>query len=486
MYFLQYCLCFLSSKKTNIVMKKYLLLLTLSIVILSANAKLNSKVDERFELTGIAFRLADAEEFVNNQVEPYVNDIDSYFSKHKNHALIDYIKEIRNDYELGFNVASGISAILEIRSGKVQLIKDADLDALIKADYRWTKEVITKFVFLLNKFYRDSKFNVFYLKNKELYSRYEEKFDEFINEFLKTEVFEDFYGQPFGSPQIITSLTNGRNNYAFFEYKKGVKPNNGIVIGIGRVDSAFMPVYDHETRRVIVHELSHTFANPIVDKYKEQMQAATDTIFPHIEKRLERYFYGKESIVAESFTSLFTNIYLQSLKYSVFYFVTNDGYRGFVWQHRAMSFMNNFINNRQLYPTIQDFFPQLIAFYNRQGKEIKQILEEEKQFTPHVVNVFPAPNSKVPADLKEIKVEFSRKMHRGQKGGFRYVNNDKEMFPVKDNIKVTYWDEDEKIYTIPVKLEKNKKYGMVLSTFMQSSEGVPLEEDFEILFETTE
>jgi hypothetical protein len=96
-------------------------------VITHISAQIKSRVDERFELTGIVFRLAGAREYVNNDVKLYANDIDTYFEKFKNHALIKNIEKIREEYGIGYACVSGLAVVLEIKNSKIQLIKDADI-----------------------------------------------------------------------------------------------------------------------------------------------------------------------------------------------------------------------------------------------------------------------------------------------------------------------------------------------------------------------
>ena len=66
------------------------------------------KVDERFELTSIAFRLAGAREFTYEYLEGYNQKINSYFKPYQSHKLIDFIKQIRERNGIGFDAVSKI------------------------------------------------------------------------------------------------------------------------------------------------------------------------------------------------------------------------------------------------------------------------------------------------------------------------------------------------------------------------------------------
>jgi hypothetical protein len=55
------------------------------------------KVDERVELLSIVFRLADAKEYNSKRFKLYSDKIEKHFDKYKNHDLITFVKQIREE-----------------------------------------------------------------------------------------------------------------------------------------------------------------------------------------------------------------------------------------------------------------------------------------------------------------------------------------------------------------------------------------------------
>jgi hypothetical protein len=148
---------------------------------------------------------------------------------------------------------------------------------------------------------------------------------------------------------------------------------------------------------------------------------------------------------------------------------------------RAVSFTNNFMDNRKIYPHIEDFMPQIISFINLSGDQIEKIVDEYEHEDPYVVNVYPALNATVSPDTHEIKVEFSHPMY-DTFGVFR-ANDENLAMPVI-NGKV-YWSENKKVLSIPVKLDKGKSYGFILPAGVyQSDEISPMAENYKITFTT--
>jgi hypothetical protein len=168
------------------------------------------------------------------------------------------------------------------------------------------------------------------------------------------------------------------------------------------------------------------------------------------------------------------------------YNIRENEERGFVWMRRAMKLMDNFSENRNLYPYIEDFMPQIITFINSCGDNIEQIVFEYNHSNPYIVNVFPGLNTVVSSNIKEIRVNFSCPMHNSY-GIFDSKQPD-VVFPKTHGLGIGKgWNEDRTTFIIPVELEKGKNYGLRLPAgVFQSFETFPMKEDFEVLFKTAE
>ncbi|MFR9165699.1 MAG: DUF4932 domain-containing protein [Dysgonomonas sp.] len=95
--------------------------------------------------------------------------------------------------------------------------------------------------------------------------------------------------------------------------------------------------------------------------------------------------------------------------FSQYHISSNEDY-GFIWMDRAIGFMENFYINRDLYPYINDFMPELADFLNNIASNIGTVIEEYNFQKPYITNIFPLPNSVVDAGIKEIRIEFSQPM----------------------------------------------------------------------------
>ena len=459
----------------------------------SCLAQLTCSVDERSELISIVFRLADAEEYVNNQVFNYVADIDTYFAPYKEHELIQFAKEIRERDFIAYNAVSGITNLIEITNNKVVIDSMQDFNYYYTRDPRWSEKTLRQFVELLNVFYKDTDFKKFYTQHQALYQETEKRFNELLSS-IHTDWFESFFGKPLDNPVIRISLTNGNSNYGGLGGKiKGKDSTNGIIIGCTNVDkdgipmfiSGFdlegNPLFDSNLLFTIMHEFSHYFTNQLLVKYQPDMMPAAEKMFPYVKDQLAAVAYGDAgAILGEGLNNLFTNMYFKEHPAGLEpYNIRRNEVSGFVWMRRAMRMMESFSNNRETYPTIDAFMPQITSFINTSGEQIEQIMDEYNYSFPYVVNVFPDANTAVSSDIKEIRIDFSHPMW------YSHGLYNLEGFTLLPTSAMPYWSEDRKTYIIPVNLEKGKTYGTTLLLgIFQSEYTFPMKENFEFKFQT--
>jgi len=461
----------------------HLLLLSI-ITVLPTLAQLKTKVDERFELTSIVFRLAGAEEYVNNEVSSYISDIDNYFSRYKNHALIGYIKKIRERDKIAYDAVSGSTDLLEIKKGKIQIKPRVNIAKYIKNDDRWSEATLTEYFQLLNLFYKDTKFHLFFNAHTDFYKQAEARLDDVVNK-INISWFESFFGKPLKNPAIYASLCNGKSNYALSSSGHIDNPIEkfGIVIGCSQIDEAGIPVFDTISLvPIIIHEFCHHFTNPLVDKYEDELISSAEKIFPYVKEQLNRVAYNTpNSIYGEGFNNLFVNMYYRENptttdKYEI---VKNERH-GFIWMERATVFMDNFYSNRKVYPYIDDFMPQLIGFLKFVSKNIEIITNEYKNKNPYVVNIFPISDSEIDACLREITVHFSHPMWNS----FAIFPSQEEGLNIPENSNFV-WSQDRKKLIIYVSLKNDSTYGFTLPKYVfQSENAYPMLEDFHVKFKT--
>ena len=64
-----------------------------------------SKVDERIEIVSIVFRLAGNREYSSELFKTYTDRIAAHYSLYKDHELIKFIKQIKQESGIGYDVS---------------------------------------------------------------------------------------------------------------------------------------------------------------------------------------------------------------------------------------------------------------------------------------------------------------------------------------------------------------------------------------------
>lgn len=128
--------------------------------------QLKARVDERFELTSIVFALAGVPEYCQISIPSYKRDIIKELTPYELTEPINYIRELHQFHAIGYNAVSTTAAMLEIKDGKIQLQPQYSISEISSADKRWTPELFSEYITMLNQFYKDSNFHKFYKNHK--------------------------------------------------------------------------------------------------------------------------------------------------------------------------------------------------------------------------------------------------------------------------------------------------------------------------------
>lgn len=462
--------------------KRYYLIVSLFIASIQClSAQLESKVNECFELVSIAFRLADAGEYVNNDIPGYAGDVDAYFSKCKNHKLFPYLQELREKYGVSYDAVMCAAAGIRIEKGKVLLLPHCEIS---KMDSRWTDATYKTFIAYLNDFYGKSKFREFYTRHSDVYKLAEEKVNQVLGT-VNTQWFESVWGVGLESPVIIASLSNGRSNYAFTRIIAGQK-KIGIVVGC-EGDSNGLPTCRFDMDYIVVHELLHGYTNPLVNQYWNQLKASVEKIYSSTNSEIlkEGPYNHPKAMMFEWFARLLSLMYFKDNPQPdkpMALAIRNMENLGFIWTARSMLFMEHFYNNRQRYPYLQDYMGQIIEFIRYTADNMAQVSKEHEDNTPYVVDTYPVAGSYMSGKVDTVQIRFSRAMINDYKPVTAKKRNkiakeELKELPVKGS---PLW-KDEYTFVIPVdtnKLEQGKYSFFLYPRTFRATNGYPIQDTY--------
>lgn len=440
------------------------------------------KVDERVELLSIVFRLADCQEYSFQRYPKYVESIEAHFGPYKNHELIKYIKNTVRPSGVGYDAVMNMAISISENYPFEPLVPFSD-DI---PEARWGKKKATKFLQLLNAFYLDANAQKFFEEQRPLYRSASEKFTK-VYEVLDVHWYASFYGEePKGEFRIINGLGNGGANYGP-HITVNDKEIVYAIMGTWSVDSLGAPMYRVDDYfPVLLHEFNHSFVNHLVEMYSAELANSGKKIYPPLEERMRAMAYGNwEVMFAEAIVRAAVIKYLKDKHHDKTLIdsrLSNEINIGFLWTAELVEELERYDQNRDQYPTLESFMPELVKFFDRIAANINALEEAVENRRPKVVAFGPFENGSQEVDhrLDRIEITFDKAM-RGNGYSISYGAKGKKAFP---KIGEVVYSEDKKSVTIALLLEPNKRYQFVLTGRSFTSEdgyGIP---DYEVNFRT--
>lgn len=446
----------------------------------SQKLELNPIVDERVELLSIVFRLAGANEYLNNSVENYTKSIDDYFKSYANDEVIIYAKKLRKKRGVAYDAVMSMAIHIEITNGCIKLIENVQENNI---DDRWGKHS-EKFVEQLNNFYKKSDFHKFFISNRDLYSIAEKRFSE-ISNTIDIPWFKSFFGQsPNGTYNLVLSLVNKGNYGPKIDYQSG-KTNIYSIICAWETDSLGLPVYSSSVTNTLVHEFCHSFCNSLGEKHFAEMKTVADDFYKTVANKMKMQAYGSsqtminEILVRASTIKYFLNH--DAKDSDIQRFIRYEQANGFLWIEPLLDALAEYENNRTQYPTLEKFMPEIVKLQNSLSPE--KLAKTLKENSPKIVSFSIKNNSQnIDHNTKEIIVVYDRTM---SSRGISMGKGGKKTYP---KITSTEWKNDNKTeMIIYVELEPNKEYSLKFhEEFNQDKYGFTLDKTYELNFKTKE
>lgn len=441
------------------------------------------KVDERVELLSIVFRLADAKEYNSKRFKLYSDKIEKHFDKYKNHDLITFVKQIREENGIGYDAVMKMA----IHLGTAPKFKPlVDITDSIP-DIRWGKNNSEKFIKLLTAFYKEAHCKEFFKNNSQLYASVSNKFLP-VFENIDLNWYKSFYGkEPKEKFIIVNGLGNGGGNYGpDIVFKNGTREVYAIM-GTWSVDSLGMAKFGlNDYFPILLHEFNHSFVNDLIEKNIKKFEFNGEKIYAVVGKQMQNQAYGDyKSMLSEALVRAAVIKYMKDhnfKKEEIEDEIQDNLNNGFLWIKELENELENYSKQRDQYPTLESYIPNIVVAYNDYAKNIleyKNILDKER---PNVISIneFNNFDQNVSSKINIITINFDKPL-KGKGYSFNYGEKGKTFFPEFGKIK---FSDDRKSVIMEVKLIENKEYQFIVSGMSFVSEkGIPIN-DYLIEFKT--
>ncbi|HRH42255.1 MAG TPA: DUF4932 domain-containing protein [Pyrinomonadaceae bacterium] len=437
-----------------------------------------AKVDQRVELLSIVARLAEYDEYVNNDFKIYAADVDKYFAKYKQHPAIEFARKIRESNGVGFDAVASMAVHLNPNlTPKITFSEGTP-------DKRWTKKGAEEFVKLLQQFYKDANCETFFKSHAELYKTAEERFQTLLNK-VDFAWYKAFYGEiPKGSFNLYIGLLNGGGNFGPKVVFPDGREESFAIIGTWKMDEKGLPIYTDDVLPTIIHEYNHSFINHLVYANEQVLSAAGEKVFKPVEDKMAAQAYTSwKTMMLESLVRAAVVRYLFDHDKSAYLQeITVQQNRYFLWIDELSVLLGTYENSRKTYPTFRSFMPMVTAYYTDLAKRIGDKVESFAKKQPKVIAIDAFTNGAQDVDSKITQITFT--FDRGLSGKGYSINLGKsgeEHFPIE---KVIGYSENDTKVTVQVKLKPDWDYEFVLTgNAFKSKDGYALQ-NYSVKFKT--
>ena len=420
------------------------------------------KVDERVELLGIVFHLAGNTEYQVLFPE-YADAVDKHFAPFKTHPTVRNATLLRNNFGIGHDAVMAYALHISLEKGRV-VFPDADSErTLEKLDARWTPHGARFFTKQLDDFYVKSRFHEFFETNREMYQKAKQNIKT-INDKIDYSWFKQFYSndnlEHFHF--IISYVGDGGGYGPTIRFKDGREEYFTIFC----VSSPDVSYREEGLIALIVHEFNHSFCNPHVEKYLDELMPAAEQIFPFVAETLKRQAYGAPRTMLYEYLVRACTIRYQlhcGNEDSAEQAIRWNRINGFLWMAELVELLGRYEKERDKYPTLDDFMPEIVKMQNTLVTD-EYIAEQQKQEEnrPKVIATNPPNGAKdVDPGITEISLTFDRPM----KDDLGWdTQNAGMLFPERSEHLPLIWSDDKQTCTIShVVLKPGQTYRLVLN-----------------------
>ncbi|MEP6832899.1 MAG: DUF4932 domain-containing protein, partial [Gemmatimonas sp.] len=434
--------------------------------------------DPRAEVLSIMFHLAGAGEYNGGLNKLYVRRLDSAFAPFKDHPAIVEIRRLRKETGVGFEAVMSMAAHI---ADAITFAERAPIDTPSSSlSGRWRGANARPLLKLAAEFSRDANVPAFLKLSQPLFDSATVRMKRYADQRAHLDWLSPYFTGASGGSYFLSPVVGNSGGAYSTRFDNGATHELHAFIGIGENDSLGFPVVSSDYLATVIHEFVHSYVNSVVGARGAELRASGERVFKS----------AQAAMSANAYTSVGTMLNESIVRATVIrYLLANDGPEaaaketrqqrgvGFIWMDELAPLFAEYEANRKQYPTLASFMPRIIDYYNGLAPRIDSMTNEFNSHRPSITSASIPDSSVIDASTTEITVQFSRPMANGP--SMDLISG--TVFP---DVTSYGFNADKTAFTLRVKLEPNKSYGMRFTgAVFSSADGYPLN-SFTIRFRT--
>ncbi|MEJ7599165.1 MAG: DUF4932 domain-containing protein [Kofleriaceae bacterium] len=316
-------------------------------------------VDRRIELLSIVNRLGGGDEYRQAPASPYVAEVDRVFQPFAGHSAIAATTALRKT-----GIAYDAPIVLAVHLDDQLAIDDAGIAAVRAADARWNDADVAGYVAQLRAFASASSFDAFFTAHAAHHAAVAGKLRAVVDAEQPVAWFDSQFGARSNTRyRVVPGLLNGSRNCGV-QRTLGTTREMYQVLGVSGSDG--MPTVDDDTVGLLVHEMAHSYVNPLFELHAAKLERAGTAIFPLVERRMIAQQYATWQIMLnEAGVRALTVLYMGVNKgpEAGRIAIRQELRRGFVWTDELAGLLDK--RDPRQHATIEAYLPVIIAWFDQ-------------------------------------------------------------------------------------------------------------------------
>jgi hypothetical protein len=325
--------------------------------------KVKVTVDSRIELLAVVQFLSDYDRryrLITRFDIPYKQDVRNHFSKYKSHPAVKFFDQMSAE---DFSYDAPPSAMLYL-SEPPELTAELPFTAYLNGRAGGVKR-LNRFVELLRDFAEETEFMEFFKAHNETFQQMVTNAQMKMGSIDYLQTLEDYYGMRQNSYNIILAPLFVGGFGPRVERSDG-KYDIYSILGLMNIEDG-QPAFGSESsfRYIVWHEFSHSFVNPTTAKFSKEIDQYK-ALFEPISGRMSGQAYDNwQTCVNEHFVRAVTirltrrEIGFAAGERALY----SEKDRGFSYVQALCNSLAGYEEQRDLYPTFVDFYPELVKVF---------------------------------------------------------------------------------------------------------------------------
>jgi hypothetical protein len=436
----------------------------LSLLLLAAPTRAQSApvaavVHEPLEVLCLAARFAGFDEYQPHRSKPaYGAEAEAHFARAKDHAVVQRLRALRSSHGIGYDAIAGLAVHLGPLPDLAPRTPLAPRPAML--DARWDGADVEGFVALLRDFAQKADASTFFAQRREFHAEAAHRLAARLADSKALPWFDAFFGKRAGaSCAAVVGLLCGGHNYGVSVQHADGKPDElRPVFGCWRFDAEGLPTFGEELLPLFVHELCHSYTNPVVERHLARLQRPGDALFAAKAQAMRNQAYTNgRTVLCETFVRacvircLADTDGAAAAKRQAALETRNH----FPWAAEVAARLGEYQADRAKYPDFDAFVPRLAEALDA----IVAKLPAADAAAPQLVAMSPS-NGAADVDpaTTELTFTFDQPM-RDQSWSVVGSAQDTPTIPGKPR-----YDEKRTTLTLPVQLQPGRTYRFALNS----------------------